>query len=95
MALEQEEVINTLTAPKSYTRPLYCRVDKSATGSVTVGHKMATYNSKEDGETADRPRRTHSMNLTEDERDEMAAAVFALLYKFQKKREEFAKAKDV
>ncbi len=52
---------------------------KSATRSVTVGHKMATYNSKEDGETANRPRKTPTMNLTEEERDEMENEMMYIL----------------
>jgi len=94
MALEQEAVIATLPAPKAYIRPFYLRIDKRQE-STTVGHEMATYASEEDAKTANEPRKTHSMNLTEKEQKEITDAVCGLLYKFQKTREDFADAKDV
>ena len=92
MALEQATVINTLKAPKAYTRPWYLRIDKKCT-TTSIGHKMATYNSKADAETGE-PRLTHEMDLTAEEQKEIADTVCNLLYKFQKTREDFAEAKD-
>lgn len=94
MALEQEAVIATLLAPKSYTRPHYVRIDKQANGA-TIGHQMATYASEKDAKTASKPRIVHSMDLTESEQKEITDTVFSLLYKFQKTREDFANATDV